>query len=192
MGLQIACQHCHKPLRLADGTSGYVQCGHCKKTFPVAAPVPNSTHVKQPSTFDPPTAPSRLTPLDDDAIDIRRKSRLPWLGDLGVLLMVGGGLALVASLKMDTSVPVPGEAMRVHNIGLMQAQHIYVILTALAIVAGLACFIVSRYLEPDRADGKRPARPVVLPAWANVIIVVFVGSVIAFLLVAGLLHWLGV
>ena len=73
---------------------------------------------------------------------------------LGMLLLLGGLMALLCFLKMDTSVPVPsfgldGFPTRVHNIGLLSERQNGLIISGLASFAGLAIVLWGRNNSHD-------------------------------------------
>lgn len=70
------------------------------------------------------------------------KKDVDMLMTAGLIILLVGIIALMATLFMDTSVSVNADT-RVHNIGLMQRQQNFLIISGLLIVIGIALAIFS-------------------------------------------------
>ncbi|QVL46129.1 MAG: zinc ribbon domain-containing protein [Methylophilaceae bacterium] len=70
------------------------------------------------------------------------KKDLETLMTAGLIILLIGVIALVATLFMDTSVSVNADT-RVHNIGLMQRQQNFLIISGLSIFIGISLAIFS-------------------------------------------------
>jgi hypothetical protein len=93
-----------------------------------------------------PTAPIPVSTSPAPAAHAQ-KPGATWVKQLGSILLVIGVIGLLQSLTMDTTVRDPYIGP-IHNIGKLNDRTVYVIVTAIMSVTGLACVIVGSYLEP--------------------------------------------
>ena len=75
---------------------------------------------------------------------------------IGSLLIIGGIIALLYSLSMDTSVSTSSGA-RIYNVGLMNQQQNFVIVSALILLIGIIITVFRRF----KADSNTPKATIV-------------------------------
>ena len=87
-----------------------------------------------------------------------------------ILIIVGVIILAYASLYYDTSVAVPGQSERVHNVGLMSNRTNLVIISALTILVGTILYLYKKgKTEPDIVSYERDTTTKKCPYCAEMI-----------------------